>query len=87
MFFDQVLNYAGHTLQTVISNNAWVPLFNRLARLTKIKLKSFNISNIKPYDVMSAIRSTERNMIDWPVVLQEYVNDIYWLYNSQDVTK
>ena len=76
MFFDQVLNYAGGTLKTVISNNASVPLFSRLARLTKVQLKSFNISNINTYQVMSAIRSTERDMTGWPLVLQKYVNDI-----------
>jgi hypothetical protein len=76
MFFDQVLSYAAGTLETVISNNAWVPLFSRLARLTKVQLQNFNISNINTYQVMSAIRSTERDMTGWPSVLQKYVNDI-----------
>ena len=75
-YFDQVLNYAGRTLKTAVANNTWVPLFNRLARLTKYKLKSLGISNISTFKVVSMIRSEEQNMAEWPQPLQEYVNDI-----------
>ena len=75
-YFDQVLNYAGHTLKTTVANNAWVPLFSRLARLTKYKLGSLGTTNISTFKVVSMIRSEEQNMADWPHTLQEYVNDI-----------
>jgi hypothetical protein len=55
MYFDQVLNYAGHTLQTMVTNNA---LFHQLAQLTKYKL--FNITNIYVYDVINMIRSEDQ---------------------------
>lgn len=37
--FDQVVNYAGHALQTMVTNNAWVPLWVRLQRLCSAKLR------------------------------------------------
>ena len=77
MYFDQVLNYAGHTLQTMITNNAWIPLFSRLARLTKYKMKLFNIKNISTYDVINMIRSEQQEGVDkWPTVLQDYVIEV-----------
>lgn len=36
---DQVLNYAARTLETVVCNNAWVPLWARLQRLAKSMLR------------------------------------------------
>lgn len=48
---DQVLNYAGHLLKTIVSNNAWVPLISRLTRLTKETLKGMTA---KSYDTVEA---------------------------------
>ena len=74
-FFDQVLNYAGHTLSTVVSNNAWVPLFARLARLTKKKLKRLGAEQ-SAYKVMQAIRSETQEMDGWPAPVQAYVHEV-----------
>lgn len=73
--FDQVLNYAGHTLSTVVSNNAWVPLPARLTRLTTATLKSLNAPQ-STYTVMQAIRSEVQEMEGWPVKVKEYVNEV-----------
>ena len=60
-YFDQVLNYAGHTLKTMVCNNAYVPLFPRLTRLSKNMLESLKRDGLKTsirnFDVMNAIRS------------------------------
>jgi hypothetical protein len=77
MHFDQILGYAGHTLKTVVTNNAWVPLFNRLARLTKKTLKALKVDkSITTYKVMSVIRSEIQEMQDWPEPLQKYVSEV-----------
>lgn len=73
--FDQVLNYAGHTLSTMVINNAWVPLFARLTRVTTIVLKTLD-TNLKTYNVMEAIRSKEPKMDGWSDSVKDYVNDI-----------
>ena len=75
-YFDQIINYTGHTLKTMVKNNTWVPLFNRLSRLTKYKLKQFNILNISTYTVMKVIRAEKQEMDDWPEILKDYVNDV-----------
>ena len=76
--FDQVLNYAGHLLRTVVTNNAWVPLFNRLARLTKHTLIDMKLSNIKAFHVVQAIRSeeAEQEATKFPVVVQDYITEV-----------
>ena len=88
--FDQVLNYAGHALRTAVQNNAWVPLFSRLARLTKHKLVAFGVpTTIKAFDVMKAIRAGEKQqeaLSAWPQVVQEYVKDVRTRLNAADPT-
>ena len=56
-YFDQILNYAGHTFQTAIENNAWYPLFDKCTRLSKLKLAEWGIDDIKPYTIVRQIRS------------------------------
>jgi hypothetical protein len=73
---DQVLNYAGHTLRTIVTNNAWVPLFARLASVTTAVMKSFEKSKLKTYDVMQAIRGKEPKMDGWNADIKDYVNDV-----------
>jgi hypothetical protein len=76
-YFDQVLNYAGHTLSTVVSNNAWVPLIPRLTRLTKATLNTLRCpSSIRVYDVMSAIQNGVYDMESWPESVKEYVHEV-----------
>lgn len=88
MYFDQVLNYAGHTLQTMITNNAWIPLFSRLARLTKYKMKLFNIKNISTYDVINMIPSEHQEGVDkWPIVLQNYIVEVRQLLKVKQGTR
>ena len=98
LYFDQVLNYAGHTLSTAIANNAWVPLFNNMACLTKLKLKRWKIKNITAFKVMRAIRTGEQSMDGWPQAVVEYVADVrraleaepgarmYDTYGSEELT-
>ena len=76
-FFDQVLNYAGHTLSTCVANNAWVPLFSRMVRLTKLKLKRWKAPKvITAYKVVRAIRTGEQSADGWPQAVVEYVADV-----------
>ena len=74
--FDQVLTYAGHTFKTIVTNNAWVPLFARLARLTKHKLRLMNIKTVTTYAVMNAIRSGTSVSEDFPDAVKEYVTEV-----------
>ena len=91
IYFDQVLNYAGHTLSTVVSNNAWVPLIPRLARLTSTTLNKLNAPKtldtskiIRGYDVMQAIQQEVQNMEGWPESVQEYVNEVREMLSVPD---
>ena len=83
VYFDQVLNYAGHTLSTMIANNAWVPLFSRMARLTKHKLRRWKVKDITAYKVMQAIRTGEQSMDGWPQAVVEYVADVRQALGAQ----
>ena len=73
---DQVLNYAAHSLATVVTNNAWVPLFSRLARLTKHKLVAMGVSDVKAFTVMSALRSENPVPDDMDERVKAYIHDI-----------
>jgi len=75
IYFDQVLNYAGHTFSTVVSNNAWVPLFARLARLTGATLKDLKAPQ-KTYTVMQAIRRDDQDMEGWSEDVKAYVQTV-----------
>lgn len=57
-FFDQVLNYAGHTFYTAIENNSWYPSFSKLERLVKMKNRNvWQSEDLKAYEIMNQIRS------------------------------
>lgn len=79
--FDQVLNYAGHTFSTAVANNAWVPLFARLQRVTKELLRTrFSVKG-ETYNVMKAIRGCDDPTLHpsfkaWPEELQRYIVDV-----------
>ena len=79
--FDQVLTYAAHTLETIVCNNAWVPLWARLKRLTGLHIREWRNTvpaDFKLYDdrVMTAIRSADPQIAGWPQVVVEWVNDV-----------
>jgi hypothetical protein len=62
VYFDQVLNYAGHTLATVVWNNQWVPFVPRLVRLCKKTLQHVQRStrlgtSLTNYKLVAAVRS------------------------------
>jgi hypothetical protein len=77
-YFDQVLNYAGHTLRTAVDNNAWVPLFSRLARLLKHELAAMpDAQGIKTYDVLSAARWPQRpDLHGWPHSVRALIAEV-----------
>ena len=81
-FFDQVLNYAGHQLCTIVCNNAWVPLFKRLERLAKVELRAWARAGIQvngvvaAYDVVAAVRSAAPETDGWPSVVRRWVDDV-----------
>ena len=97
-YYDQVINYAGGTFCTAVTNNAWVPLFNRLTRVTKhvLRLQLRVKSSIKTFDVMNVIRSdkipeSSDKFNAWPEPLREYILDVrlrlgatagVWLYDD-----
>jgi hypothetical protein len=73
---DQVANYAGHTLRTVVLNNAWVPLVQRITRLVKLELKTRSCSEPKAYRVVSAIRAKEPDLDGYPSWLIDLVAEV-----------
>lgn len=82
-YLDQVLNYAGHTLKTAVSNNAWVPLFVRLRRVLKEAMHhqmGIKRGSISIYTVMNVLRKPfpeqDPSFTTWPAVLQEYLLDV-----------
>lgn len=79
-YFDQVLNYAGHTLQTIVTNNAWVPLWSRLGRLCKVKLKTWrttcevdNDAKLHADKMMRLIRCSEPDLTTIPKCVKDWV--------------
>jgi hypothetical protein len=72
-YFDQVINHAGRLLRTVVHNNAYVPLFPRLARLTKYKLEIMGEKGVNVYTVMKQIRSSNPDYQDFSSQVQDYV--------------
>lgn len=82
-YFDQVLNYAAHQLQTIVTNNAWVPLFTRLRRLAKVQLSRWVSCGAVPARtldadrILRAVRSADDDVDDgWPAVARSWVADV-----------
>ena len=75
-YFDQVLAYAGTTLETMVCNNAFVPFMPRLTRLSKnmlVFLKNKGLrTNLTNYKVMNAIRTGETT--GFPSKVMEWVD-------------
>ena len=82
LYFDQVLNYAGHALRTAVDNNAWVPLFKRMTRLTRYEMEAMGDEpreGMRVYDVMREIRSAgalSEEAQGWPEPMRAYVADV-----------
>jgi len=77
--FDQVVAYAAKTFSTIVCNNAWVPLFPRLARLTKTLVRSNalgELGDIRTYDIMKQIRAGEPDFTGWPDAAKDYAVDV-----------
>jgi len=82
-YFDQVLCYAGHTLATVVANNAWVPLFTRLTRLARVMLARWreeglvcNEAKVYADTLVKAVRSATPELDDLPLVAREWVRSV-----------
>lgn len=82
MYFDQVLTYASRLLQTVVTNNAWVPLFKRLGRLAKIMVgqwreaKLVGKKDMYADRLMTAVRSADPAMDTFPECARQWVKDV-----------
>ena len=65
-YFDQILNYAGHTFYASLENNAWYPLFNKLQRLLRYKLNEWKIDSkvFSKSSFMHEIRSPMEKMAE-----------------------
>ena len=78
-YFDQVIAYAATTFETTVCNNAWVPLFPRLARLTKTMVRSNafgELGGIRTYDIMKQIRAREPDYTGWPDAAKDYAAEV-----------
>lgn len=82
MYFDQVLTYASRLLQTVVTNNAWVPLFKRLGRLAKIMVgrwkeaKLVGKKDMYADRLMTAVRSADPAMDTFPECARQWVEAV-----------
>lgn len=83
--FDQVLNYAGHQLQTIVANNAWVPMFVRLRRLARAELARWvevgllcHGHGLHADRLIGAVRSAKHDtMVEaWPPVARRWVEEV-----------
>ena len=77
--FDQVVAYAATTFETVVCNNAWVPLFSRLARLTKTMARSNafgELNGLRTYDILKQIRAGVPDFAGWPDAAKDYATDV-----------
>ena len=77
--FDQVVAYAATTFETVVCNNAWVPLFSRLARLTKTMARSNafgELKGLRTYDILKQIRAGVPDFAGWPDAAKDYATDV-----------
>ena len=74
--FDQILSYAAITFQTSIKNNAWYPIFDKLTRLSKLKLGKWDEKKIKKYDVLKQIRAPFEELdSSYPHEIIEFVSE------------
>ena len=76
-FFDQILCYAAHTFKTAIENNSWYPLFDKLTRLSKLKLNEWNITDVGKHTVVQQIRNPIDKLDDsLPLHVLEFVKEV-----------
>jgi len=87
-YFDQVLNYAAHTFCTVIETNAWYPIFAKLERLIKIKLRFWEIDSetVAHYYVLKEIRSPIEECFQKPLPFKvvEFIKEVKRRLNASD---
>ena len=89
LYFDQVLCYASRTLQTIVSNNAWVPLFARLGRLAKVVVRRWKADGLvdaamNGYKLLRAVRSHAPAVDGWPEVASDWVASVRAKLNAND---
>ena len=72
--FDQVLAYAAKTFATIVTNDAWCPLFDRLDRLTRAMVEEY--PNIYESQVTKVIRFPQDIPEEWPEKVREYVIEV-----------
>lgn len=89
---DQVLNYAGRTLETVVCNNAWVPLWDRLQRLARTMLRPWkeewrrsvdpsvrhagSSDGVSAHKLIDAIRRPVARTLDFPEPARSWVEAV-----------
>lgn len=76
--FDQVLAYAATTFSTAVANSAWIPLFKRLGRLVKGRVRAWkaadsSLAALGAHNVMGAIRRAEVPVQDGDLPLVAYL--------------
>ena len=75
-YFDQVLCYAAITFKTAVENNSWYPLFDKLKRLTRLKLEDWDEKEINSYKVVKEIRSPFEELdLTLPITILEFVKE------------
>jgi hypothetical protein len=84
-YFDQVLNYAGHTFWTTISNNIWYPLFDKLTRLCRVLLEEWKIKDVYASHVIHQIRNPIANLsTDLDQRILEFVKEVKMRLNDAE---
>jgi hypothetical protein len=87
-YFDQIKNYAAGTLRTCVHNNMWFPLFNKLERLVKYKLKEwFEETGISKYTIMNYIRSKESVPLVININALEFILEVRRLLHIENLKK
>lgn len=80
-YFDQVLTFAARGLETIVCNNAWVPLFVRLRRVAQLqcaawKEKKLVDDDFGKFKLMTAVRSEHPDTDGWPTCARKWVDDV-----------
>ena len=77
--FDQIVSYAATTFETVVKNNAWVPLIPRLKRTTSLLVRSHSDDNgtkRTAYELFLRIRSKNPTFDDLPEWASNYAQEV-----------
>ena len=83
-----MLTYAAHTLKTIVANNAWVPLWERLTRLAKTMLRQWKEEwkrlpettarndRVTAYEIVNAIRVPAPQFDSIPEPARSWIEDV-----------